>query len=130
MQVRDQLATMDARQLRDFAAGLIERLAGKDEELRCKQLKIDQLTHEMALLKRWKLAARSGQWHGAQGSLLEEAITADLEAIAAELTALRASEPSPPVKEPPKRATRYRRTCHAATCITSPNARCVTAPRY
>lgn len=103
MQVHAQLATMDAQQLREFAAGLIERLAGKDAELRYKQLKIDQLTHEMALLKRWKFAARSEQWHGAQGSLLEETIEADLEAIATELAALRANEPSPPATNQPKR---------------------------
>jgi transposase len=103
MQVHDQLATMDAQQLRAFAATLIERLAGKDEELRCKQLKIEQLTHEMALLKRWKFAARSEQWHGAQGSLLEETIEADLEAIAIELDALRSTEPAPTTKAQPKR---------------------------
>ena len=37
------------QQLREFAAGLIESLARKDGELRTRQLKIDQLTHEMAV---------------------------------------------------------------------------------
>ena len=37
------------------------------------------------MLKRWKFAARSEQWRGVQGSLLEETIEADLEAIAVEL---------------------------------------------
>ncbi len=36
-----------------------------------KQLKIEQLTHEMAMLKRWRLA-RSEQLHGVQRSLLDE----------------------------------------------------------
>lgn len=81
--MHDQLARMDAQQLRAFAAELIETVASKDRELRHKQLKIEQLSHEMALLKRWKFAARSEQWHGAQGSLLEEMIDADLEANAA-----------------------------------------------
>ena len=68
MQVHDQLDAMDAQQLREFAAGLIETLASKDHELTFKQLKIDQLTHEMAVLKRWKycpaqraVARRTGQ---------------------------------------------------------------------
>ena len=61
----------------------------KDRELQYKELKIDQLTHEMAVLKRWKFAARSEQLHGVQRSLLDETIDADLEAIAAELAALR-----------------------------------------
>jgi transposase len=104
MQVHDQLAGMDAQQLREFAASLIETLANKDCELRYKQLKIDQLTHEMAVLKRWKFAARSEQLHGAQRFLFDEAVLADLEAIAQELAALKPKvAPSSP-KEQPKRA--------------------------
>lgn len=109
MQLHDQLGGMDAQQLRELAAGLIEALAGKDRELASKdreltfkQLKIDQLTHEMAVLKRWKFAAHSEQWHGAQGSLLDETIDADLEAVAAELAALTLVPPVP--KELPKRS--------------------------
>ena len=45
MQVRDQLATMDAQQLRDFAAELIEKVGRQDQELQHRQLKIEQLTH-------------------------------------------------------------------------------------
>jgi len=104
MQVHDQLAGMDAQQLRDFAAGLIETLASKDRELRYKELKIAQLTHEMAVLKRWKFAARSEQLHGDQRSLLDEAIDADLEAISAELEALRSPERRPAAKDQPKRS--------------------------
>jgi len=104
MQVHDPLAGMDAQQLRAFAADLIETLAGKDRELRHKQLKIDQLTHEMALLKRWKFAAHSEQLHAEQRSLLEETLDADLEAIALELAALRPAEKTPTPKEQPKRS--------------------------
>ena len=103
MHVHDQLAGMDAQQLREFAARLIETLASKDSELRYKQLKIEQLTHEMAVLKRWKFAARSEQLHGTQGSLLAEMIDADLEAIGAELAALRSPAQAQPSKEQPKR---------------------------
>ncbi|HEV8695454.1 MAG TPA: IS66 family transposase [Lysobacter sp.] len=103
MQVHDQLARMDAQQLREFAAGLIETLTSKDRELQYKQLKIEQLTHEMAVLKRWKFAARSEQLHGSQRSLLDETIDADLEAIAAELEALRSPARAPAPKEQPKR---------------------------
>ena len=104
MQVHDQLDRMDAQQLRAFAAELIETVAGKDRELRHKQLKIEQLTHEMALLKRWKFAARSEQLHGAQGSLLEEMIDADLEAIALELATLRSPQQSQAPKDQPRRS--------------------------
>jgi transposase len=103
MQVHDQLAEMNAQQLREFAAGLIERVARQDDELRYKQIKIEQLTHEMALLKRWKFAARSEQLRGAQGSLLDETIEADLEAIALELDALQPAKHTQS-KDKPKRA--------------------------
>ena len=103
MQGHDQLVGMDAQQLREFAACLIERVTRQDQELRYKQLKIEQLTHEMALLKRWRFGARSEQLHGVQGSLLEESIEADLEAIGAELAALRSPAPTQPPREQPKR---------------------------
>jgi transposase len=102
--MHDQFAAMEAPQLREFAAGLIERIARDAHELRHKQLKIDQLTHEMAVLKRWKFAARSEQWRGVQGSLLEETIEADLEAIAVELAALRPADHTPGPKDKPKRS--------------------------
>lgn len=100
MQLHDRLDGMDAQQLREFAAGLIEALASKDRELTFKQLKIDQLTHEMAVLRRWKFTARSEQFHGAQGSLLDETIAADLEAIGVELAALTSSASTPPHDKP------------------------------
>jgi transposase len=104
MPLPDQLAAMDTQQLREFAAGLLERIARDEHELQHKQLKIDQLTHEMALLKRWKFAARSEQWHGVQGSLLEETIEADLEAITVELAALRSVEQTSAPKDKPRRS--------------------------
>ena len=55
------------------------------------------------MLKRWKFAARSEQLHGAQRSLLDEAIDADLEAIAAELATLRSPTPAQAPQEQPKR---------------------------
>src|SRR5690348_5799270 len=104
MQMHDQLAAMDAQQLRDFAAGLIDRVARQDDELRGRQLKIELLTHEIGVLKRWKFAARSEQVHGEQRSLLDEAIEADLEALAAELDALQPAKDRAPAKDQPKRA--------------------------
>jgi transposase len=104
MQVHDQLAQMTARQLREFASGLIETIASKDHELRYKQLKIDQLTHEMAVLKRWKFGAQSEQLHGTQRKLFDEAVEADIEATAAELAALRPAQQAQAPKEQPKRS--------------------------
>src|SRR5436309_14957172 len=104
MQMHDQLARMDAQQLREFAAKLIATVVSKDRELQYRQVKIEQLIHEMAVLKRWKFAARSEQLHGVQCSLLDETIDADLEAISQELAALRSPESVRAPKDQPKRS--------------------------
>jgi transposase len=103
MQSVDQLANMDAAALREFAASLIDKVSRLDNESRLKQLKIDQLTHEMAVLKRWKFGGRSEQLQGEQKALFDETIDADLEAIGLELEALRQTETKAPPKEQPKR---------------------------
>jgi len=103
MQVDDQLSRLDAQQLRALAAELIEKVSRQDQELRHRQLKIDQLTHEMALLKRWRYAARSEVLQGVQASLLEEMIQADLEAIEEELEALLPGKSQEPTPERPRR---------------------------
>jgi hypothetical protein len=54
MQLPRDMAQMDAQELRDLATSLFAQVTQKDHELKYKQLKIDQLTHEMAVLKRWQ----------------------------------------------------------------------------
>ena len=44
MQVHDQLAQMTARQLREFASGLIETIASKDHELTLPRFDVHQAT--------------------------------------------------------------------------------------
>lgn len=93
------VATIDALsepQLRELAARLIT-------EVRHKQATIDKLTHEMAVLKRLKFAAKSEAFTGEQKSLLEEAIDADLEALSRELEREQQAAARPTPKEQPKR---------------------------
>src|SRR5277367_5888459 len=120
-----ELASMDAAQLRNLAARLYAQLAERDTErathaalvaeLKVKQLKIDQLTHETAILKRWKFDRRSEQMDVMQRSLLDESIDADIEAISLELEAL-SEKPASPPKQQPRRvalpATFARREIH------------------
>src|SRR5271165_157483 len=108
MELPHDLAQMDARELRDLTAALFAKLqerdqvlSRRDEELKYKQLKIDQLTHEMAVLKRWRFGRRSEQLDAMQRSLLDESIDADLEAIELEIEALR--KPSAKPKAQPRR---------------------------
>lgn len=116
MELSRQLEQMNAAELRELTATLLERLAARDAEgqayaaliaqrdaeIKHKQLKIDQLTHEMAILKRYRFDRRSEQMDPAQRSLLDECIDADLEAIGLELEALQ-NKPATPAKDKPRR---------------------------
>jgi hypothetical protein len=116
MELPQQWAQMDAEELRDLTATLIARLnerdsqladreaqlLSRDEELKRRQLKIDQLTHEMATLKRWRYDRHSEQLDPVQRSLLDESIDADIEAISLELEAL-IEKPATEPKSKPRR---------------------------
>lgn len=104
MESTPDLRQMNAEALREFAAGLLGQLAQKDEVIKVKQLKIDQLTHEMGILKRWRFGRRSEQLESGQRSLLEESIDEDLEAIGIELEALQEPAADRQQKEKPRRA--------------------------
>jgi transposase len=104
MQLPRDLTQMNAQELRDLASSLLTQVTQKDQELKFKQLKIDQLTHEMAILKRWRFSRRSEQLDPTQRSLLEESIDEDLEAIGLEIEALRGQPQRPkPPKDKPRR---------------------------
>jgi transposase len=102
MQLPRDMAQMNAKELRDLATSLFAHVTRQDQELKHKQLKIDQLTHEMAVLKRWQFGRRSEKLDPAQRSLLDETIDADLEAIEHELKSLQSGR-SAPTKEIPRR---------------------------
>jgi transposase len=91
MELPCDLAQMTADQLRDLTASLIHTVNQQAQQLQFRQLKIEQLTHEMATLKRWRFARRSEQLDAIQRSLLEESIDEDLEAIELELKELQSS---------------------------------------
>ena len=67
---------------------LEQTLCSKDREILYRQAKIEQLTHEMALLKRWKFGKSGEQLAPAQLSLLDETLDADIAAIELELERL------------------------------------------
>ena len=59
----------------------VSTIARKNREILYRQTKIDQLTHEMAVLKRWKFGCSREQLDSAQASLLDDVIDADIAAI-------------------------------------------------
>ena len=106
----ESLSSLNAAQLRELARDLIAKIAhqdqqhnqeiterdlkiavldqaitSKDREILYRQAKIDQLTHEMAVLKRWKFGRSREQLDAGQASLLDETIDADIAAIEQEL---------------------------------------------
>ena len=114
-----ELNRLDAQQLREVVQSLLGKvsaqqgeisrrdadLARKEGEIAFKQATIDKLTHEMAVLKRLKFAAKSEAFNAEQRSLLEETIDTDLQALSAELEQLVPAAPAPtePEKQQPKR---------------------------
>lgn len=88
----ESLTELNAEQLRAVVNELLQTLANKDADLvrmdaqiTFKQAIIDKITHEMAVLKRLKFAAKSERLNTEQRSLLEETIDADLQALQEEL---------------------------------------------
>jgi len=100
----DQIAQMNADELRAFTVQLMTEISDVRRDNTWKQMKIDQLTHEMALMKRRKFGASSEQLNGEQRPLFEETVEADLEAMALELKALQRTEAQTTPRETPKRA--------------------------
>ena len=102
--IPDSLDQLSAQEVRELLTGLITKVAQQDQELVYRQTKIDQLTHEMAVLKRNQFGRSREQLDSTQVSLLEEAFDEDLAAIEQELNNL-----TPPPKtdtEPPKKPKR------------------------
>jgi len=102
VETSESLTNMSAQELREMVSGLMAKMAensqqiaqheqvvaSKDREILYRQTKIDQLTHEMAVLKRWKFGRSREQLDSGQVSLLDETIDADIAAIEEELNQL------------------------------------------
>lgn len=105
----EQRQGLGETELRALAQDLLARLSHSDSEILMKDRKlvwsearIDQLTHEIAVLKGWKFSARSEQLDAAQKSLLDESVDADIAAVELELDLLR-SRPRPSDPQQPRR---------------------------
>jgi transposase len=86
------LPDLNADQLRELAQELIAGMASKDvliaqqaTELNWRQGKIDKLTAELSLHKRWRFGAKTEQWSVEQKRLFEETLDADIAAMEVEL---------------------------------------------
>ena len=119
------IAQMSVEELIRLNPALATLLAQKEQVIKHRDLKIAQLTHEMATLKRWTFGKRSEQVTGLQRSLLEESIEEGLEAIAIELEELKSTAPERPKGIPS--APRCRRICRGSRSAMSRTRRSVAA---
>jgi transposase len=90
----------------DIVMGLKKQVEGYEKEGRWKDAKIESLTFEIARLKRWKFAAQTEGLNVEQLRLFEESLEADIEAVEAQLEALKskpaqADEPKSKAKRKP-----------------------------
>jgi transposase len=99
------LPGLNPEQLRELAHQLIAQIASKDtliaqqtSELTWRQGKIDKLTQELALYRRWKYGARAERLSADQIKLFDETCATDIAAIEKEIEKL-----GPPAKETEKR---------------------------
>ena len=93
-QLAQQLAAQVTSQTRLLSEQEI-RLAENSKELHWRQAKIDQLTHELALHKRWRFGAKTEHWPVAQRQLFEDSLDADLAAMETELAQLSTAPAKP-----------------------------------
>jgi transposase len=103
MNLPADLDALSPDQLRTLAAQLIAEVGEKERELRYRQTRIDQLTHELSVLKRLQFGKRSEQLNAEQISLLNEAFDADLAALETELEQLQPDRPPDEQRQKPKR---------------------------
>jgi transposase len=97
------LDALSPNELRTLAAQLMAQVGENERELRYRQTRIDQLTHEIAVLKRLHFGKRSEQLNVEQMSLLNEAIDADLAALEIELEQLQSNTAPDKQRQKPKR---------------------------
>ncbi|MBI5923817.1 MAG: IS66 family transposase zinc-finger binding domain-containing protein, partial [Betaproteobacteria bacterium] len=104
------LSELNPEQLRELAQQLIEQLGTQDTlitkqatELTWRQGKIDKLTQELALYRRWKYGAKAESLSADQLKLFEETCVADIAAIEQEIEQLGPPDPETE-KRRPKRA--------------------------
>ena len=93
----ENIDTLEPEQLRAAVRTLMA-------QVQFKQATIDKLTHEMAVLKRLKFAAKSEAFNADQKSLIEETIDTDLAALASEIEQQAPGKKVTDEKQQPKRA--------------------------
>src|SRR5690606_12869056 len=125
------LDQLDANALRAYARQLMGELdqtrqvvAKQAHDIHFKETHIRKLTHEIAVLRRYRFGKKSEQLSGEQGLLLEDAVEADIAAIEQELIDLGGQPTEQKTESQPKRQAlppelpriQVRHEPHSTTC--------------
>lgn len=78
-------------------------LIEQDRELVWRKAKIEKLTHELALHKRWRFGVKTERWPVEQAELFEETVDADLAAMEAELEQLSPAKQDDEKRQPKRK---------------------------
>lgn len=92
-----------AQQLMGELAETRQMVAKQAHDIQFKETHIRKLTHEIAVLRRYRFGKKSEQLGGEQGLLLEDAVDADIAAIEQELINLGGQLPAQKAVSQPKR---------------------------
>lgn len=84
----DKLHELGADELRELTQALLLRTGRDAQELVWRDAKIDQLTFEIAQLKRMRFGVKSEQLSAEQRTLFDEAVDGDVAAIEEQIAAL------------------------------------------
>jgi transposase len=103
MSLPANLDQLTADELRQLVAGLASQVAQKDQELVWRQAKIEKLTHELSLHKRWRFGVKTEHWPVEQARLFDETVDADLAAMEAELEQLAAPKEDQEKRQPKRK---------------------------
>ena len=95
MSLPANLDQFSADELRQLVLRQATELAENSKELHWRQSKIDQLTHELALHKRWRFGVKTEHWPVEQRQLFEDTLDADLAAMETELAQLSTAPAKP-----------------------------------
>ena len=117
----DQLSQMAAQlitQLGDQQAQHAAELSQRDKTLQHYKIRNEQLTHELAILKRHRFGQRSEAGGSGQYHLLDEIVDEDLAAVESEL-ALLTNAPRPARHHASRHGSVCPRSCPAQTSITT-----------
>ncbi|WP_024667337.1 IS66 family transposase [Pseudomonas syringae] len=100
----DQMTPEQLRALAEETLQLLSQVDSMSQKIHRLETVNEQLSHEIAILKRHKFAKRSEQLSPDQGSLLDDLLDTDIAAIEAELKAVNPPPAKDKLRQKPKRA--------------------------